>query len=273
MNRKYKFPDPAGIYFVTFSAVNRIDVFFGGKAGWMRSLKLLLLLLFLFFFISCLSDRKKKETIDVPVEHTVHESGDESITDFDIHLLSDSVLTRWLAHYRSANSDFSLDRFKPLERSEYYSGFYFDYEYTIDKIDTSSVFVSLYEYSPSGNYYIDLNSFSDIISEEGVYKGSDIDSQAHLVDVRDKQVVRIACYGSWTGCDDFFWHDDSIFVLLGNEIDYDNSDTTKPFLVILNTGKKVIAYYDYEENINRTEVSYRLQRLISKGIKIAVDGD
>lgn len=244
----------------------------------MRSINITMqLLLFLFLFISCLSNKKEKETsvvsndnVEVTESNTELKGEYESITDFDIHLLSNPTFTKWLAHYQSSNQDFSVNKFEPRDRNKYFSGITSE-SGGVEGENTNNN-TSLYVYSPNRNYYIDFNGY-DII-QDSVYTGSEVDTKVELMNVKEKKMKQVAFYGPGVGIDDAFWHNDSTYVLLGCSIDYDNtpdalSDCWKPFISVHNIEGRLLAFYLYTKCVNFPEVSYFIQRLTSKGIKIA----
>jgi len=190
---------------------------------------------------------------------------------YELADLSNPLLDEWFAGFQSADSSFSIEKFKTLLSDETENRItklenkWFDYQ------SDNSV---LYVYSSDHHFYIDLDYYT--IIEDGVYTGSDIDTKVFLVDVRQGKALEIVNTGSSAWVEDAFWVNDTVFVLLENSEYWDEVKNTwgkgcVPSISIWNTKGEILKVYRYEGNVNYPEISFFEKRLIRHGIKIEND--
>ena len=121
--------------------------------------------------------------------------------------------------------------------------------------------------SPKRNFYLDLDFYSgiDCAIETGIYIGGDVDTKATLVDVRNKKAIDIIETNCCNNALDAFWVNDSVFVMLCQELDVSGKEWS-PYISIWNRETEFVRYtYDGKINNFRDDKFFpffkRLQRL------------
>jgi hypothetical protein len=187
---------------------------------------------------------------------------------YELSDLSHHILDEWVAYYQSANNDFSLKRFKVLSSKDAFVRGNFHWE----NYDLSDNYVPAAIYSPDSNFYIDLDFYNEI--EDGVYTGSDVNSRADLIDVRNKKSSVIFNCGSSCWQDDAYWVNDSVFVLLNVSEHIDpkkniwTNDNYILYIEVRNIKGEILKKYRYDHEVNPPEDIYLRKRFEKHGIKV-----
>jgi len=189
---------------------------------------------------------------------------------YELANLSHPLLDEWFANFKAADSSFSAEKFEqqfysdnPNESTEEW--YDLDFFYEPDSAQGDII-------SPNRDFYLNLDFYSglDDALETGIYTGGEVDSKTTLVDVRNKKAIDIIPVNCCNDAMDAFWVNDSIFVMLCQELDASN-DEWVPYISIWKR-ELLIGYYIYAGKINnfRDDKFFpfykRLQRL---GITIA----
>jgi hypothetical protein len=191
---------------------------------------------------------------------------------YELSDISAPLLDEWFADFKAADSSFSAEKFTPTYFSEKTEKTEKTKEFSKDWYDCEPYFEKWFIFSPDSSFYLDLDFYTclDCVSEDGVWTGGEPDEKVILVDVRNKKAIDIIPANSSDGAIDAFWVNDSVFVMLGSDYDYQNEEAY-PYIAKWNR-EKIIVVYLYDGTINNlfdenfSPFFKRLQRL---GIKIA----
>ena len=160
---------------------------------------------------------------------------------YELSNISHPLLDEWFANFKAADSSFSAEKFKPLfcskESDEYPKEWYnIGFHYEPDSAYGNII-------SPKRNFYLDLDFYSgiDCAVETGIYIGGDVDTKATLVDVRNKKAIDIIETNCCNNAMDAFWVNDSVFVMLCQELDVSGKEWS-PYISIWNRETEFVRY-------------------------------
>ncbi|HLS30765.1 MAG TPA: hypothetical protein VK021_07915 [Flavobacteriaceae bacterium] len=165
-------------------------------------------------------------------------------------------LERWTEYYESIDADFELKKFEIISTSalEKMKG---TIPGNFDE-DFDPIYESLLIYSPSGEKYIDLDSYHWEIGEENQLNFSP-DQEINLVNIPNKTVERIAFRGPSNTVEEAYWKGNDTVVLL--EESYDRV----PYVSLIDLKNEKIETYIYPDTLESQSI-YNKER-IQRGIK------
>ena len=190
-------------------------------------IKYLFVFLFVVFVVSCTQKQEKS---------------------YELSNLSNPILDEWFANFKAADSTFAAEKFKEVfysQEQEEYPEEWGSYDFVADSTCCPELI-----YSPNRSFYLDLDFYSCIGNdlENDIYMGGDVDTKTTLIDVRNKKGVDIISTNCCNTALDAFWVNDSVFVMLCQDFDWD-SEEYYPYISIWNKGN-IIGYYTYDGIIN-----------------------
>lgn len=174
--------------------------------------------------------------------------GQKQKQSYELADLSNPLLEEWFANFKAADSTFSEEKFKGFfysEEVEECPEEWFSYDYVAD-----SACCPWLIYSPNRKFYLDLDFYSSIDDAIGddIYMGGDVDTKTTLVDVQNNKKIDIIRTNTYNSALDAFWVNDSVFVMLCQDFDWDSNEYY-PYISIWNRAN-IIGYYEYDGKIN-----------------------
>lgn len=211
------------------------------------------IILVLIFFYSCNDSRNNKEISEKSFNSNELES-EQNKLNLDIN--SDSILKKWVEHYRESNPSFSLTKFNfEMKNSlNVIEGTVFgNFDKEFDKI-----YKDFLIYNSDSSKYIDFDSYSWTIDENGEPSFSP-DQEVNLVDIKNKTVNRIAFRGPSQWVEDAYWNNNWTIILLENNYE------KQPIITIIDLKNGLIRDFKYNETLG-FESDYTIKRFKEKGI-------
>jgi hypothetical protein len=178
-----------------------------------------------------------------------------------------SFVRRIVDCFAAVNKSFLPENFVPVylseivKKAEEFSKNWYDFEPSFEK---------WHIFSPNSSFYLDLDYYSclDCLNDKGVWIGGYPDKKLTLVVVRGKKAIDIIPTNSANGADDAFWVNDSMFVMLCSDYDFQKEEA-EPYISKWNK-EKPITCYSYDGKINNLydeRFSPFFKRLKRLGIK------
>lgn len=197
------------------------------------------LVLVLLFLVSC---KNEKTEHDKNIQDSVQNHSKEIKNDaFEFSAEENKTLKKWKNYYRKIDSDFNLDKFEFQNSSEleFMKGNVLpNYDKNFD-----AVYEPFLIFSPSGNYYLDLDSYHWQLDKTKNQPMFNPDQEINLVSLKDSLVQRIAFYGPSFTVEDAYWKTDQKIIFL--EGTYENS----PNISLIDLEEKRIYSYSYPDTL------------------------
>ncbi len=197
-------------------------------------MKSVLYLLFIISVVSCQTKGEKSKTT------TTAKVGVEKL---QLKTASNSTLAEWVEYYQLTNPQFKLSDFEKKETValSYEKGDVFG---TFDK-EFDPLYEAFFVYSLSMNKYIDFDSYSWFVDENGDY-GAEPDQSINLVDLKKKTVQRIGFRGPSQWVEDAFWKTEYVVILL------ENTDENQPVITEIDFENNKVTHYSYPGKLKGT---------------------
>jgi len=196
---------------------------------------------------------------------------------YELHNVSHPLLNEWYANFKAADSSFSAEKFKPVFYSHGTQRTGYAPSLPNDWYDDEPCDLCWLIFSPDSSFFLNLDFYSGLPCEEEtnlLWHGGDDAVNVILTDVRNKKSIQLIKTNNYNGADDAFWVNDSIFVMLCQDYDF-NKEVWFPYISIWNK-EIIIAKYLYDGTINNyrdEQFSPFYNRLRRLGIKVNKKGD
>jgi len=195
--------------------------------------------------VSCQTDGNEKPTFEVPKSE---------VEVFDLKASASPILNEWVSYYKATDVSFSLNNFKKKETValSFEKGDVFGiYDNEFD-----TVYKAFLVYSDKGDKYIDFDSYSWSLDENGEF-GAEPDQAINLVDIAKKKIQRIGFRGPSQWVEEAFWKNENTVILL------ENTTENQPVITEIDFQKKKITFYKYKGNV-KGKSDYSQQRINKK---------